>query len=119
MERLSLLVQAVSSVNIAFDRADVYFVAACEAEDYLEAFAIADKLRDALPEMRLIMHCGGGSLKSQMKKADKSGAQYAIIVGSNELEDGVVSIKSLRIADSQMTVAFDELSLKLKTLLAD
>lgn len=119
MERLSLLVQAVSSVNIAFDRADVYFVAACEAEDYLEAFVIADKLRDALPEMRLIMHCGGGSLKSQMKKADKSGAKYAIIVGSNELEDGVVSIKSLRVADSQMTVAFDELPLKLKTLLAD
>ncbi|MCY4043680.1 MAG: histidine--tRNA ligase [Cellvibrionales bacterium] len=119
LERLSLLVQAVSSVAIAFDRADVYFVAACDDEDYLEAFSIADKLRDALPQMRLMMHCGGGSLKSQMKKADKSGARFALIVGSNELAEGAVSIKSLRLADEQMTVAIDELPLKLKTLLAD
>ena len=46
--------------------------------------------------MRLITHSGGGSFKSQMKKADRSGASYALIMGSNEFEQGTIALKPLR-----------------------
>jgi histidyl-tRNA synthetase len=51
------------------------------------------------------MHAGGGSFKTQMKKADASGARFAIIIGPEELAAGEVSLKSLRAADAQVRVA--------------
>jgi histidyl-tRNA synthetase len=57
---------------------------------------LAERLRDALPLLRLETHCGGGSFKSQFKKADKSGAQMALILGEEEVSKGSVGIKFLR-----------------------
>ena len=57
---------------------------------------MAEQLRNALPGLRLMTHCGGGSLKSQFKKADKSAAQIAFILGDNEVENGTVNVKILR-----------------------
>jgi histidyl-tRNA synthetase len=57
---------------------------------------LAEKLRDRLPELRLQMHCGGGSFKSQMKKADRSGARLALLLGEQEVQDGTIAVKFLR-----------------------
>lgn len=60
------------------------------------AFSMAERARDRLPGLRIVVNCGGGSLKSQMKRADRSGARVALILGDDELAAGKVSIKSLR-----------------------
>ena len=57
----------------------------------------------------MIAHCGGGSVKSQMKKADKSGARIALILAQDELENAQITVKYLRDKKEQMTVSFDEL----------
>jgi len=57
---------------------------------------LAERLRDALPDLRLQMHCGKGSFKSQMKKADKSGARLAVLLGEQEMQDGTIAVKFLR-----------------------
>ena len=59
-------------------------------------FALAEKLRDSLVELRILTVFGGGSFKSQMKRADKSQAEIAIIIGDNELDNNIVTIKYLR-----------------------
>jgi len=71
---------------------------------------LGEKLRDQLPQLRLMVHCGGGSFKSQFKKADKSGARLAIILGDDELSQGVVGVKYLRERLEQQQVAVDGLS---------
>ncbi len=57
---------------------------------------LAEFLRDKLPKLRLLLHCGGGSFKSQFKKADKSGAQLALILGEEEVAKQQVTVKFLR-----------------------
>ena len=68
----------------------------------------ADELRDAIPGIRLQVNCGGGSFKSQMRKADASGARVAVIVGDDECDAGVVSLKLLREAAQQVRVSVEE-----------
>jgi histidyl-tRNA synthetase len=58
--------------------------------------AFAERLRDAVPALRMQVHCGGGSLKSQLKRADKSGASFALILGEDELASGRITLKALR-----------------------
>ncbi len=70
---------------------------------------IAEGLRDRVPGLRLQVHCGGGSFKSQFKKADRSGAAYAIVLGEDELARGVVGVKPLRSEGEQQQIALDEL----------
>ncbi len=71
---------------------------------------LAEKLRDELPGLRLRSHCGGGSFKAQFKKADKSGAKLALILGKDEIDKGVVGVKYLREAQAQqLTLAQNEL----------
>ena len=70
-----------------------------------------------MPELRVLMHCGGGSFKSQFKKADKSGAQYALVLGDDELERGVVSLKPLRDKQEQKELPLATLSDSIRALL--
>ncbi|MCZ6830807.1 MAG: histidine--tRNA ligase [Gammaproteobacteria bacterium] len=100
MERLVLLLQGLGDAPVTANPADVYFVAAGEGAQKL-AFQIAEQLRDQLPERQLLVHCGGGSFKSQMKKADKSGASLAVILGDQEVSDGTAGLKKMRHADAQ------------------
>lgn len=72
-----------------------------------------EKLRDTVP-YRLITHCGGGSIKSQWKKADKSGARIALILGDEEMEKNTVGIKFLREARSQIELKQEDVSVFLK-----
>ena len=62
-----------------------------------------------LPGLRLQCHCGGGSFKSQFKKADRSGARYALVLGEGELERGVLGVKPLREEGEQRDLTYDEL----------
>ncbi|MGD8275828.1 MAG: histidine--tRNA ligase, partial [Thiohalocapsa sp.] len=86
---------------------DAYLVALGEAAA-AAAPALAERLRDAVPGLKLLSHCGGGSFKSQFKKADKSGAQLALILGDEEAAAGTVSCKPLRSGGEQRTLTFDE-----------
>lgn len=73
-------------------------------------FRLSEQLRDTIPELRLVMHTGGGSFKSQFKRADKSGAQLALILGDDELQAGTVAVKPLRSEQEQLTVLQTELA---------
>ena len=75
-----------------------------------EGFKIAEQLRENLPALKIMLNCGGGSFKSQFKKADKSGARYALILGEDELERGVISLKPLRDQADQQELSLDGLS---------
>jgi len=72
-----------------------------------QGLMLAEKLRD--DQYRVQCHCGSGSMKSQMKKADTSGAQVALILGDDEIEKGVVGIKFLRENKPQEVVSLDAL----------
>jgi histidyl-tRNA synthetase len=72
-------------------------------------FTLSEQLRDALPSLRLVTHCGGGSFKSQFKKADRSGARYALVLGEDEVHRREVGIKPLRERKEQETISFDAL----------
>ena len=79
---------------------------------------LAEALRDALPDHGVQLHCGGGSFKSQMKKADRSGAAVALIIGENELADGVVTVKPLRGQGEQVQVAQGDVANAVTSFLA-
>ncbi len=93
MERLVLLLQETRAVQPA--PTDIYTVAVGEAAQTAALVAV-EALRDSHPDRMIVQHVGGGSFKSQMKKADKSGAAIALIWGEGEASDGTVTIKPLR-----------------------
>jgi histidyl-tRNA synthetase len=76
------------------------------------AFSLAEALRSL--QLRIVLHAGGGSFKSQMKKADGSGALYALLVGEDELRAGEVSVKPLRTDQPQVRVKRDAVAAALK-----
>jgi histidyl-tRNA synthetase len=98
-------------------RPDVYFVVAGERAE-AEGLALAERLRDAVPGIRLETNCGGGSFKSQLKRADKSGARLALILGDTETERRVVGLKSLRIEGPQAEIGWDSLAAEIAARMA-
>ena len=84
---------------------DVYLVRQGEAAERFGA-RVAEELREG--GLAVVLHCGGGSLKSQMKRADASGARYAVIVGDDEAGAGVVSVKPLRESAQQVRASVTE-----------
>ena len=101
VERLILLIEQEKPELSA--AVDVYVMAMGDA--LTPAMALAEQLRDAMPGRGIQLHCGGGSFKSQMKKADRSGAALALIMGEDELASGVVTVKPLRGQGEQQQVA--------------
>ncbi|MCW8944858.1 MAG: histidine--tRNA ligase [Sedimenticola sp.] len=79
-----------------------------------QGVVLADALRRDVPGLRLLTHCGGGSFKSQFKKADRSGARVALVLGEDELAQGVIGIKFLREKTEQVQVSLDGLADYLK-----
>jgi histidyl-tRNA synthetase len=94
MERLLALMETLDNVRIA-GSVDVYMIRVGEKAEQ-EGLRFAEIIRNELPGLKLQVNCGGGSFKSQFKKADKSGAEFAIILGNDEVDRGEVSVKSLR-----------------------
>ena len=78
---------------------------------------LAEQLRDRVPGLRLLSHCGGGSFKNQLKRADRSGAAVALIVGDDELTQGQVTIKFLRQQQEQQRMAQQDVTDFLSNLL--
>ena len=118
MERLCLLLQEVSSIEAQLDvTPDVYTVAVGEGV-YNKALAITETVRDELPAISIKAHVGGGSFKSQMKKADKSGAQYALLMGEDEVAANKVTIKPLRSGGDQVQLNVSELAQWLQSKLS-
>ncbi|MGO1329533.1 MAG: histidine--tRNA ligase [Idiomarina loihiensis] len=107
MERLVLLLQEQGKLTPR-RVVDAYLMPLGE-EAELNAPRIAEQLRNELPELRLVSHCGGGSMKKQMKKADKSGAQVALIIGADEIAQQQVTVKPLRTAEEQQTLGWQAL----------
>ena len=109
VERMILLLQdAGRSAQAA---ADAYVVHVGEQATKL-AIAVAEKLRDE--GLAIVVHAGGGSFKTQMKKADSSGARYALVIGDDEAAAHCVGLKPLRVAGEQLTLAPGELMRHLK-----
>lgn len=107
LERLVLLLQAVEAIPEYLDQqADIYMVAVGDVQ--VTALQLAERIRSELPFVRLLSNCGGGNFKSQFKKADKCGADIALILGEDEARSGKVTIKFLREEIEQQTLSFDD-----------
>jgi histidyl-tRNA synthetase len=85
---------------------DVYLVIAGEKAE-CEGLAFAERLRDGVPGVQIETNCGAGSFKSQLKRADKSGARFVLVLGDTETERRVVGLKSLRVEEAQVEVSWD------------
>jgi histidyl-tRNA synthetase len=88
---------------------DMYLILLGQASE-IKGLQLAEQIRDQHPEIKMITHCGGGSIKSQMKKADKSGAALALILAEDELNNQQLTVKYLREKKQQTTVSFDGLT---------
>jgi len=82
-----------------------------------EGLKLAERLRDALPGLRLQVNCGGGNFKAQFKRADRSGARVALILGGDEARDQLIGIKPLREDAVQLTLRQSELIAHLTNLI--
>lgn len=110
VERLILLLETLDLIPGSVNNdADIY-VTAMGDKAVASAMALAENLRSELPGRVIVTHCGGGSFKSQMKKADRSGARYAVILGENEIEQGTAGVKPLRADEAQQEVAQADLA---------
>lgn len=102
-----MLLQAVEAIPEYLDQqADIYMVAVGDVQ--VTALQLAERIRSELPFVRLLSNCGGGNFKSQFKKADKCGADIALILGEDEARSGKVTIKFLREEIEQQTLSFDD-----------
>jgi len=114
MERLVELCKLAAAQPVATGP-DAYLVAVGETASR-EALLLAEKLRDDEPELRIEVNSGGGSFKSQFKRADKSGARFALILGDQELADKQLGIKPLREDADQLTVSWEQVAATIKSL---
>ncbi len=115
VERLVALLEERRD-DLALAAPDAYLVLVGEAAAR-RGMQLAEELRDRLPALRLVSHCGGGSFKSQFKKADRSGARLALVLGEDELSRGVVGIKHLREKREQQEAPLEQLAGRLAELL--
>ena len=114
IERLAELaaVQQVPGVEIS---PQVYIAPLGDGKIMEHGLALSEQLRDA--GLRVELHCGGGSLKSQLKRADRSGARYVLILGADELAAAQVSVKNLRAEEPQQPVGLADVAAFLRTRL--
>ena len=106
LDRLSLML--AEKMESSKD-ADVYVVSQGNAAR-ATALRLAESIRDQLSGKRVVVHCGDGKFKSQMKKADASGADLALVLGEDEVAAGTVSIKALREGGEQSTISQETLA---------
>lgn len=112
IERL-LSMRESAGVEVASDAPDIYLLVQGEASA-APGLMLAERLRDENPRLSILSNCGGGSFKSQMKKADKSGAAIALILGESEIAGNTVSVKFLRETKDQLSIAQDSITEFLK-----
>ena len=113
LERLVLLMQTLNLDAIVAP--DLYIVSSDE-NAFGQAMLEADRIRAEFPGLGIVQHLGGGSFKSQFKRADKSGAAWAMVFGAEEMVSGKVTLKPLRANEEQMTLSREELDVFLGQL---
>lgn len=111
LERIIVLLQEYHMPELR-EAADVYIVSSDEAR--IHSQAVAQRLRVEIDGLRVISHCGSGGFKAQFKKADRSGAQVALILGEDELAQGVIGMKPLRNQGEQQQVSLGDLQERLQ-----
>jgi histidyl-tRNA synthetase len=114
-ERIVMLLEK-QGLSPQRDRPRVYLVVAGEHSE-IAAFKLAEQLRDAWPDLALQVNLGGGSFKTQFKRADKSGAEFAVLLGDDEMARGVVGVKALRQEAAQEECPIGQISERLGVLL--
>ncbi|MCZ6708961.1 MAG: ATP phosphoribosyltransferase regulatory subunit, partial [Gammaproteobacteria bacterium] len=97
-----------------FSTASDVYCCVLNAIDQAWAMSVAANLRQARPNLRVRVHAGGGKLKNQLRRADLCGASWALIMGEDEVANNQVTVKSLRDATAQRTVAISALAELLK-----
>ena len=107
LERLVALLEE-SRPQAGAAAVDVYLVLLGDAAAQ-EGLILAEQLRTAHPDLRIMSNCGGGGTKAQFKRADRSGAFYALVLVDNELANGTVALKALRSDEPQLEVGRDQL----------
>jgi histidyl-tRNA synthetase len=115
LERLVLMLQTFELDKNLESVVDVYVTAMDESVE-LYARQISESLRDTLPKVKVMNHCGGGNFKKQMKRADQSGANVALIIGQDEMTSQQVTVKYLREKQLQEKISVNELTHFIKTL---
>ena len=107
LERLILLLREQNKIKTVINL-DIYFICLCERSSR-EAIIVSEKLKEKIPNLSIKINLGLESINSQFKKADKSGAKIALIIGDKELEDKKISYKNLRATSEQESLDFDDL----------
>ena len=107
IERLVLMLTSLDKVTKVRPQADVYLISLGDGVD-IQASALAEQWRDSVPDIRIQNHLGGGNMKKQMKRADKSDATVALIIGEDELAQQTVAVKYLREKKEQQSLAFTQ-----------
>ena len=107
LERLAALLET-QSVELPAAMPHAYLAAAGTRASIL-AHAIAERIRDAVPEVRLIVDAEQGGFKAKLKRADRSGARIALLLGEEEARSGTIAVKDLRARGPQSMVSIDEL----------
>ena len=103
IERLLALLETQADIPLS-KAIEVFMIRVGEKAEQ-EGLRFAELIRDTIPGLRLQVNIGGGSFKNQFKKADKTGADYALILGDDEVNLGEVGIKSLRLEQEQQTLS--------------
>jgi histidyl-tRNA synthetase len=116
VERVTELMQLAGSVAPPA-APDVYLVAVGDGPAR-SALAVAEQLRDGLPGRTVQANLGGGNFKAQFRRADRSGARYAVVLGEDELARGVATVKALRREAAQSECPLPGLPELLRGLLA-
>ncbi len=114
-ERIVMLLQK-QNLELLKDRPQIYLVLVGE-DVQIPGFKLAERLRDAWPDLAVQINLGGGSFKTQFKRADKSGAEFALVLGDDEAARGVVAVKALRRELAQEECAMEEISERIGILL--
>jgi len=107
LERLIALLEAMDALP-EIETVDAYLVAVGD-NAAKQARLLAEQLRDQIPDLTLITHCGGGSFKSQFKHADRSGARWSLILGDDEISQQVIGVKTMATGE-QETISWDALA---------
>jgi histidyl-tRNA synthetase len=115
VERVVDLLQQAGTVP-AQPGADVYVIASGERATRA-GLALVERLRDELPALRFEMNQGGGNFKAQFRRADRSGARVALVLGDNEMERGAAALKPLRQEMAQAEVPLAELPARIPAML--
>ena len=113
MERLILLIKETLELNVENKNIDIFFVCLSK-ESIQKAIMYSESLREKVSELGIRVNMGLEGVGSQFKKADKSGAMFAFILGEDELKNNTISMKDLRSKSDQETLSYKDLEKRIK-----